>query len=395
MARPTSRSNSPSTGSAAWRRCLRWMAPTSAIRRWAAARLQISTWTRSRNCSPVPDGCRRRLGAARPGSPTSSRVPAAADFTDRFLSFCATRRSMRGITLTIHRSRNRAASRPSAETSSDSRTVGRCCCRICTTGAAEPSISASIKGSGRCWEQRRCWRCRRPQSVRDKTRSPIPDGSTDTLQVPVNPQIAAVLARYPLPNNPTGAYGDRTYAAPSNVDTDADQFSIRIDQKLGAEGSVSRRRFTYDNLTGPTTNPDQTLLDPSFGVQYIDRQRNVAFTYTRTVSPRYLWSASLSIMRTTPSFPTPNHTQPALKFTDGLFEPFNAAAGSVMSAFGNLFQGQLNFAWTSRQHAVKWGVEARLNRDTTYFGTSPKRGVRLRRRNRVFANLHSLGERAA
>ena len=197
-----------------------------------------------------------------------------------------------------------------------------------------------------------------------------PDGSMDTLRVPVNPQIAGVLARYPLPNNPTGAYGERTYAAPSNVATNADQFSIRIDQKLGDKGQFLGR-FTYDNLTGPTTNPDQTLLDPTFGVQYVDRQRNVAFNYTRTVSPRYLWSASLSITRTTPSFPTLNHTDPAVKFTDGLFEPFNAAAGSVMSAFGNLFQGQLNFTWTSGRHAVKWGVEARLNRDTTYFGTSP------------------------
>jgi hypothetical protein len=188
--------------------------------------------------------------------------------------------------------------------------------------------------------------------------------------VPVNAQIAAVLARYPLPNNPTGAYGERTYAAPSKVNTDADQFSIRIDQKLGVKGQFLSR-FTYDNLTGPTTNPDQTLLDPSFGVQYVDRQRNVVFAYTRTVSPRYLWSASLSITRTTPSFPTSNHSDPALKFTDGLFEPFNSAGGSVMSAFGNLFQGQLNFAWTSGRHAVKWGVEARLNRDTTYFGTSP------------------------
>jgi len=196
------------------------------------------------------------------------------------------------------------------------------------------------------------------------------DGSTDRLQVPVNPQIAAVLARYPLPNNPTGAYGDRTYAAPSKVDTNADQFSIRIDQKLGEKGQFLGR-FNYDNLTGPTTNPDQTLLDPSFGVQYVDRQRNVVFTYTRTVSPRYLWSASLSITRTTPSFPTPNHTDPALKFTDGLYEPFDSAGGSVMSAFGNLFQGQLDFAWTSGRHAVKWGVEGRLNRDTTYFGISP------------------------
>ena len=202
-------------------------------------------------------------------------------------------------------------------------------------------------------------------------------GTTDTLEVAgspnspgVNPAIAQILARYPLPNNPTGAYGARTYAAPSNVVTNADQFSIRVDQKLGAKGQFIGR-FNYDNLTGPTTNPDQTLLDPSFGVQYVDRQRNAVLNYTRTVSPRFLWSAALSFTRTTPSFVTPDHTDPALKFTDGTYEPFNGAAGSVMSAFGNLFHGQLNFAWTTDRHAVKWGVEARLNRDTTYFGISP------------------------
>ncbi len=204
-----------------------------------------------------------------------------------------------------------------------------------------------------------------------------PDGSTDTLQIAgnsispgVNPAIASILARYPLPNNPTGAYGARTYAAPSNVKTDTDQFSIRIDQKVGAKGQLFGR-FNYDNLTGPTTNPDQTLLDPSFGVQYVDRQRNGVITYTRTVSPHFLWSTSLSFTRTTPSFVTPNHTDPALKFIDGLYEAFNGAGGSVTSAFGNLFQGQLNFAWTNPRHAVKWGAEARLNRDTTYFGISP------------------------
>jgi hypothetical protein len=204
-----------------------------------------------------------------------------------------------------------------------------------------------------------------------------PDGSTDTLQIAgspnspgVNPAIASILARYPLPNNPTGAYGARTYAAPSNVNTDTDQFSIRIDQKVGAKGQLFGR-FNYDNLTGPTTNPDQTLLDPSFGVQYVDRQRNGVITYTHSVSPRFLWSTSLSFTRTTPSFVTTNHTDPALKFNDGLYEAYNGAAGSVMSAFGNLFQGQLNFTWTTARHAVKWGTEARLNRDTTYFGISP------------------------
>jgi len=197
-----------------------------------------------------------------------------------------------------------------------------------------------------------------------------PDGSMDTLQVPVNPAIATILNRYPLPNNPTGAYGARTYAAPSNVNTDANQFSVRIDQNLSAKSQLFGR-FNYDNLTGPTTNPDQTLLDPSFGVTYVDHQRNVVVTYTRTASPHLLWSASLSFTRTTPSFVTPNHTDAALKFNDGLYEAYNSAAGTVTSAFGNLFQGQVNFVWTTAQHALKWGAEARLNRDTTYFGTSP------------------------
>jgi hypothetical protein len=196
------------------------------------------------------------------------------------------------------------------------------------------------------------------------------DGSTDTLMVPVNPQIAAVLARYPLPNAPTGTYGARTYAAPANVVTNADQFSIRLDQKLGEKGQFLAR-FTYNNLTGPTTNPDQTILDPSFGVQYVDRQRNLVLTYTRVASPHLLWSSSLSVTRTTPLFATTNHVDPALKLVDGLFEGFDTAAGSVMSAFGNLFQGQQNVSWITSHHAFKFSAEARLNRDSTYFGISP------------------------
>ena len=34
----------------------------------------------------------------------------------------------------------------------------------------------------------------------------------DTLIVPVDPRIAKILARYPLPNDPTGPYGARTFA---------------------------------------------------------------------------------------------------------------------------------------------------------------------------------------
>jgi hypothetical protein len=192
----------------------------------------------------------------------------------------------------------------------------------------------------------------------------------DTLMVPVDPGIAAVLARYPLPNLPSGSYHERTYATASKVATNADQFSLRLDHKFSSKDQFFAR-FNLDNLSGPTTNPDQTAVDPSFGIEYSDRQRNVEGTYTRTFSPRLTLESSISITRTTPGFPTPNHTDPAVKFNDGLFEAFNSAGGQVMQSFGNLFQGRENLAFTVARHAFKAGFETRLNRDSSYWGLSP------------------------
>jgi len=108
----------------------------------------------------------------------------------------------------------------------------------------------------------------------------------DTLFVPVDPGIARVLARYPLPNFPSGPYGARTYATSAKVNTDADQFSIRLDHKADQKSQLFFG-VNFDNLIGPTTNPDQTVIDPGFGVRYIDQQRNLAVSYARTISSRF------------------------------------------------------------------------------------------------------------
>jgi hypothetical protein len=197
-----------------------------------------------------------------------------------------------------------------------------------------------------------------------------PDGSIDTLKVPVNVAIAAILARYPKPNNPTGPYGTRTYGTPSKVTTNADQFSLRIDHQFSSKNQFFAR-FVMDNLAGPTTNPDQTAVDPSFDVEYLDRQRNVVGTLTTTFTPKMALESSLSITRSTPGFPTPNSTDPAVKFGDGVFEAFNSAGGSVMQAYGNLFQERENIGYTIAKHAIKAGFEVRQNIDTTYFGIQP------------------------
>ncbi len=198
----------------------------------------------------------------------------------------------------------------------------------------------------------------------------FPDGSTDTLVVPVPAGIAEVLARYPLPNDLSGPFQAHTYATASKVATNANQFSLRLDHRFSSKDQFFAR-FNMDNLTGPTTNPDQTAIDPSFGITYIDRQRNVVGTYTRTPTPRLTLESSFSITRSTPGFPTPNHTDPAVKFNDGLFEGFNTDGGSVMQAYGNLFEARQNVAYTKGHHTFKTGLEVRVNRDTTYFGMSP------------------------
>ncbi len=192
----------------------------------------------------------------------------------------------------------------------------------------------------------------------------------DTLTVPVSPAIASILARYPLPNEPQGPYGARTFATSSKVATDTDQFSIRIDHKISDKASLFGR-FSLNQVRGPTTNPDQTAIDPTFGVNFFDHQRSAAIRYTRTLSPHLASVTSLGYIRSTPFFPASNHVDPAIGFADGLYANFNSADGSIFGSFGNVYQLKHDMTYTRGSHSFKWGVELRFNRDATIFGTNP------------------------
>ncbi len=191
----------------------------------------------------------------------------------------------------------------------------------------------------------------------------------DTLLVPVDPRIAPVLDRYPLPNDPQGSYGERTYATSSKVTTNTDQFSLRIDHRISDKATLFAR-FNLNQVDGPLTNPSQTAIDPDFAIRFFDHQRNFGLTYTRAVSPNFTSESSFGFIRSTPFFPTTNRTQPALKFADGLCESFNSAAGSVIGSFGNLYQARQNLTYARGNHTFKMGAEARINKDATIFGTS-------------------------
>ena len=191
----------------------------------------------------------------------------------------------------------------------------------------------------------------------------------DTLFVPVNPAVAPILARYPLPNDVRGAYGSRTFATSSKVPTDSNQFSIRIDHKISDRASLLAR-FALDNVSGPTTNPDQTALDPSFGLRFVNHQRTLGLVYTRRISANLVSESALGYIRTTPLTFTKNSTQPGMVFGDGLYEPFNMASGSNMAMWLNLLQVRQSFAWMRKSHAFKFGFEGRFNRDSATYAFS-------------------------
>jgi hypothetical protein len=192
----------------------------------------------------------------------------------------------------------------------------------------------------------------------------------DTLIVPVNPSIAPLINRYPLPNDPMGAFGARTYATSSKVVTDTDQFSVRIDQIVTDKATLFGR-FSLNQVNGPTTNPDQTAVDPSFAVNFFDHQRSTAVRYTQTLSPTLNFTTTFGYIRSTPFFPASNHADPALVYGDGLYLGFNTADGSIFGSYGNLYQIKFDMSYLHSTHAFKWGFETRLNKDATIFGTNP------------------------
>ena len=192
----------------------------------------------------------------------------------------------------------------------------------------------------------------------------------DVLTVPVNPAVAPILNGYPLPNNPRGAYGARTYEASSKVSTDTDQFSVRVDHVISNKAALLVR-FSLNQVRGPLTNPDQTAIDPSFGIRFFDHQRNATVRYSRTISSHLTSDTQIGYIRSTPLFPSSNHTQPAIIYGDGLFAAFNSADGSIIGSYSNLYQLKQDMSYVRGKHSLKWGIELRGNRDSTIFGTNP------------------------
>ena len=91
-------------------------------------------------------------------------------------------------------------------------------------------------------------------------------------------------------------------------------------------------------------------------MQYIDRQRNVEFRYTRTHVTAPLVVSRLQHHADDAGVSDAEPYRPGGEVQRRAVSRHSiAAAGSVMQAYGNLFQGQQNFTWTRRGTRVEVG----------------------------------------
>ncbi len=120
-------------------------------------------------------------------------------------------------------------------------------------------------------------------------------------------------------------------------------------------------RFSLNQVEGPTTNPDQTAIDPSFGVNFFDHQRSAAVRWAQKVTPAWSFTTEFGYIRSTPFFPTTNAADPALTYGDGLYQGFNTADGSIFGS-GNLHQMRGDVTYVDGAHTIRIGAEVRLIR---------------------------------
>ena len=103
----------------------------------------------------------------------------------------------------------------------------------------------------------------------------------------IDPIAAAFLEQVPLPN----AAGEvQNLTSVERSESDIDQFSARLDHRVGASDQMFLRFSTFDahDLQPFGTSVQQEALIPGFGRTLSTRTRNLAASYTRTIGTAML-----------------------------------------------------------------------------------------------------------
>ncbi len=192
-------------------------------------------------------------------------------------------------------------------------------------------------------------------------------GQSETLQVPLNPIAASILNKYPLPNDPTGPNGPRTYNVQFKQPSNADQFSIRGDHNFSLKDSIFVRASYINNQT-QYTDPVAASENPLFSNSNFNNPRNYAISETHIFSPTLVNVFAFGLNREVTGVSVGTQAYPQNTFGDGslsAYGPDNFFTKYVITQF----IPQEKVTWTKGRHTLDFGVQFRRLRDNG-FGVS-------------------------
>ena len=186
-------------------------------------------------------------------------------------------------------------------------------------------------------------------------------GLADTLFVPVAATTASVIGRYPLPNDPTGPSGARTFSGPLSAGFDYDQATLKFDWQKSDKDTFSLGLTWFDSLNNCT---DSVIQGPDFGGCTILRDRHHRLSNVHMFSPNLVNELRIGYHRAVGDNGNVNRLISPTLFRDGSFSTLNAG-GTSFGTVTNVIQFSDSVSYLRGRHSLKAGVEFRNLRDST------------------------------
>ena len=193
------------------------------------------------------------------------------------------------------------------------------------------------------------------------------DGAPYQLRVPVLPEVSAILAKYPLPNNPGGTLGLRTFQSSYSQAIDRDQYSGRLDHHLSDKDYFFFRYSLATNVI-PNTDSNEATINPKFTNDLRNDWINSGFSETHLFGPNLINEVRISGMQSVEQTTPKVFDTTQITFADGALQNYGTNGGGFsLAPFTISFRDGLT--WVKGSHTINIGGEYRSVR-SSYFGTS-------------------------
>jgi Carboxypeptidase regulatory-like domain len=182
-------------------------------------------------------------------------------------------------------------------------------------------------------------------------------------QVPLNSVAQQILGKYPLPNQPNGLFGLRTFNYTFSQPTNNDQFSVRVDHHFGNDTVFVRA--SYANQNALETDPWAAVIGgTNFSTANIGNARNYSISDTHIFSPTLANVFTFTLNRGiegVPEAPAEQNTT-ATSFQDGSMQNWGPDTFETKYVV-TVFDYKDNVSWTKGRHSFNIGGQFRREWD--------------------------------